>query len=738
VPLPERVFTVENGIEVGGKRIKPWEMHDRYIPGTYSGWIDLTIETLTPLYIRAAVTQPTDGRWDTRDARLRPDPYSYPDGTPAIPGSSLRGMVRTLVEILSFSKIQPVSQVKPFFRTVADDRIGKAYRARMMRGGQKPRGGILSIGQDGAVISPRDVVRVSRTVLQREGVGIQRGPNYTPPWPQQHGPCWVRVREGSHIVNEISIGPNSPSGSGWRRGTLVLTGNAPNKRNEFVFLDPEREESPLPVPEAIWERFHAEDQITQWQERAFPTDRPTRGCRRAPGHLRDGEPVFFLTDSERVSNENPAGLVFLGRAQMFRFPYDCSPADLVPDEICNAGLDLAEAIFGKVDHEGAIKGRVHFEDAIAVEGGPDWYEPMLIPQILSAPKPTTFQHYLTQDGTKDRDQLATYLKGDYTTIRGYKLYWHRWDEERGISQAKEPNDHDRLLEDLQRESPHDTQHTIIRPVKAGVVFVGRVRFENLADLELGALLAALELPEGCCHRLGMGKPLGLGSVRVKTRLCLVDRAARYRAWHPTGEIPGEDGSRFHTAFENAMLQHAKMSGETLLAGQQGLRQIARLDVLYQMLSWNNRPLAEKTSYMNLARFRQRPVLPTPHHVAGRPEPPWPPDPPRPSSGSGGAGAATLPGSHGPGPSASPHPSSPSAGPPAGKAKPVQKGQTRTGTLRRSGEAWVAVFEGDPREARIVNPSSLPHNAADGMKATFYIAEQSKRDGIKARFERVEE
>jgi hypothetical protein len=25
-----------------------------------------------------------------------------------------------------------------------------------------------------------------------------------------------------------------------------------------------------------------------------------------------------------------------------------------------------------------------------------------------------------------------------------------------------------------------------------------------------------------------------------------------------------------------------------------------------------------------------------------------------------------------------------------------------------------------------------------MKATFYIAEQSKRDGIKARFERVEE
>lgn len=70
----------------------------------------------------------------------------------------------------------------------------------------------------------------------------------------------------------------------------------------------------------------------------------------------------------------------------------------------------------------------------------------------------------------------------------------------------------------------------MQPVKSGVQFRGRIRFENLTDLELGAILHALQLPDGCCHRIGMGKPLGLGSIRIHARLRLVDRVARYQAW----------------------------------------------------------------------------------------------------------------------------------------------------------------------------------------------------------------
>jgi hypothetical protein len=423
---------------------------------------------------------------------------------------------------------------------------------------------------------------------------------------------------------------------------------------------------------------------------------------------------------------------------MFRFPYDCSPADLVPQELRDARLDLAEAMFGKVDGSGAIKGRVLFEDAVAATAGSDAFEAPLVPAILSAPKPTTFQHYLTQDGTKGKDQLTTYIAGDHTTIRGHKLYWHR-DGGSGVSQIKEANSH-ALLEDLRRANPQDTQHTVIRPVKTGVTFVGRVQFENLSDLELGALLHALQLPDGCAHRLGMGKPLGLGSVRITAHLRIVDRAARYRAWQTSGIQESDEGSRFRSAFGEALLDHARTSQEPLQSGQQGLRQIARLDALFRMLEWVRRPAPGSTAYMKLARFRERPVLPTLHRVAGANEPPWPADPPRPASGAqGGFGTSSgrlerTPDRREAAPDARSH--SRKAPPALPAPKPIQKGQTRPGTLKRSGGNWVAVFEGEVREAQVINPDKIDASCPEGATAEFYITEQSKRAGIKCRFERM--
>jgi CRISPR-associated protein (TIGR03986 family) len=629
VPLPERVFEVTDGIEVNGVKVKPWEMHDQFVPGTCSGWIDLEIETLTPLYIRGAARQTGDGRWDVRDARVRSEPYTTPSGKPAIPGSSLRGMVRTLVEILSFSKIQPVSEVEPFFRTVDDSRIGRVYRNRMTAGGGV-RAGILRFQGGQATIEPREKLRVSRRLLERIGIYFDRKPSWTPPPSHQHRPCWVKVGEGSSEVTDIQFGGSS--GSGWRKGILVLTGNVPRKRREFVFVEPEDgSPEPVPVPDKLWLRFHNEDQITNWQERAYPRDQPHGARRKADGHLRDGEPVFFLTHDNKKGEDNPERVVFLGRAGMFRLPYDLRPADLVPAPLRMAGLDLAEALFGKVVSEGALKGRVFFEDAVATKGGPDWFEDECVPRILSSPKPTTFQHYLTQDGTRGKQELTTYIEGDYTAIRGHKLYWHRWGEG-GLSEVKEPQNQEALLRDLKGPAPKDKQHTVIRPVRTGVTFSGRIRFENLTALELGALLSALQLPEGCCHKLGMGKPLGLGSVRIESRLVLVDRSTRYRSWSDSGAESG-DGARFCETFEKAIIAHARNAGEAFLPGARGLRQIARLDALFRLLEWDRRPPVDRTAYMSLEAgdFKQRPVLPTPHYVAGTDEPPWPADPPRPTS-----------------------------------------------------------------------------------------------------------
>jgi CRISPR-associated protein (TIGR03986 family) len=733
VPLPERVFSVADGIEVKAEKIKPWEMHSRFVSGTYNGWIDLNIETLTPLFIRGAMTRNADVGWDDRDARLRPHPYTAPDGTPVIPGSSLRGMVRNLVEIIAFAKVQPVTHVKPFFRSLNKDRIGRAYSLLMLANRQKPKAGLLIVKKSGEkLISPRRVVQVLRTMLKEKDIQVCGNANSQPEWRRQYQPCWVKLAPGNDGRLARDFRMDRPDDAGWQQGTLVLTGHVENKRHEFVFLASKEEaETEVEIPDEVWDRFHDEGQITRWQQQAFPADRPDRMCRKAPGHLRDGEPVFFLTDEQ-------GKVKFLGRPQMFRLPYDLSPLALIPETIRHASLDLAEAMFGCVSTEEglnneptSIKGRVYFDDVYAVGNQPQggWYEEVLVPMVLSSPKPTTFQHYLTQDGSGGKEDLTTYLKEDSTTIRGHKLYWHRWDEKRGTDQIKETGkNYTSILRDLQSEAPNDKNHTLIRPVKPGIAFQGRVWFENLTDLELGALLEALQIPDGCCHRLGMGKPLGLGSVRLTSRLQLVDRTVRYASWQGSGVQVDEDASRFHTVFVQAMLKHARDSREPILTNQRGLRQIARLDALYRILTWSARPTPESTAYMRLDGFRNRPILPSPHRVAGVAEPPWPSRPPRAGlikqlgdSRDPKRGASKLPGE-----STSPAPTSP--------IKPVQKSQTLVGTLKRRDGAWYAVFEGDPREAMIRNQDGVPSDCDDGIRAHFYVEEQSKRGGIKVRFD----
>ncbi|MCZ7664443.1 MAG: TIGR03986 family CRISPR-associated RAMP protein [Thermoleophilia bacterium] len=773
VPLPARVFEVADGIEVGGEKIKPWEMHDRFVPGTHSGSIELTIETLTPLFIRGAVGQRQDGAWDDRDSRRRPDPYTTPDGRPAIPGSSLRGMVRTLVEILSFSKIQPLTETKPFFRDISPSRISTEYRRHFIEDLGTLQSGIdIASGTSASRTAPCyrarvragyfrdttrtirecDLFRIEHALIQSTFNGSSvltgSGPMATPNWSLQQRRIWVQAdaadRDYFFYRKTTSNGrqrhpdlylrfrkvnaASQTERSGYQSGLLVITGGIPNKHLEFVFLDPlEGAAAEFSVPDAIWDRFHDEDQITQWQEKAFPADRPTNGCRRAKGHLREGEPVFFLTDDH-------GDLVFLGRAQMFRFPYDMSPADLVPRELREGRLDLAEAMFGKVDESAAIKGRVQFEDAIATVGGPPWCEDAIVPRILSAPKPTTFQHYLTQDGMKGKDQLTTYIAGDDTTIRGHKLYWHR-DDGSGLSRIKEGNNHDPLLQDLLRVSPQDTQHTVIRPVKAGVTFVGRVRFENLTDLELGALLHTLQLPDGCAHRLGMGKPLGLGSIRISARVRVVDRAARYRTWQTTGIAEDEDGSRFRDAFALAIGRHAEQPKETMLDQPHGIRRIARIDALFCLLEWANRPPPTATAYMDLNGFRKRPVLPTPHRVVGASEPSWPADPPEPASGGAGrdprrgsshrSGRQTAPraaGSRQQERSATRPAQKPTAGVKAGDTVEAVLLEERT---RKGG--WRALHEPTGLAGHIHNSSDVPAEAKPGDRLALVVASVSARE-----------
>lgn len=92
VQLNKSIVEVENSPDM-----------DCYYPDRHSGHIDCTLETLTPLYVRDTLTK--DEMKSGIEAKDNCDFFS-PGNRIRIPGSSLRGIIRTLVEIATWSKFQ--------------------------------------------------------------------------------------------------------------------------------------------------------------------------------------------------------------------------------------------------------------------------------------------------------------------------------------------------------------------------------------------------------------------------------------------------------------------------------------------------------------------------------------------------------------------------------------------------------------------------------------------------------
>lgn len=179
----------------------------------------------------------------------------------------------------------------------------------------------------------------------------------------------------------------------------------------------------------------------------------------------------------------------------------------------------------------------------------------------------------------------------------------------------------------EKEIINDKQHTIIRAVKPGTIFYFRIRFENLSKVELGALLFVVDLPKNHYHKLGMGKPLGLGTVRITPSLFLTDRKKRYTRLF--------ENNKWYLAIEEKSMGEYKRDFEEYILGKikedergnaRSLWDVGRMRELRVMLDWGNvsiKDWPEKTRYMEIEHiqngkkeneFKSRRVLPEPSRV----------------------------------------------------------------------------------------------------------------------------
>lgn len=185
----------------------------------------------------------------------------------------------------------------------------------------------------------------------------------------------------------------------------------------------------------------------------------------------------------------------------------------------------------------ALAGRVYFSAGTInpSQTGPYYQESALL-KILDAPKPPFPGFYFKRQGTPAYiDKTSLNSRGPHLP-QGRKFYLHRLREDPNPWVTRRSEDQQRLQ-----------QKSRVTPIKPGVVFYFHVDFENLSRRELGLLCYALQPASNYRHKLGMGKPIGLGKVRIDPiGLLCIDRLRRYR--RDTIILGPERASRYHTAW----------------------------------------------------------------------------------------------------------------------------------------------------------------------------------------------
>lgn len=245
-----------------------------------------------------------------------------------------------------------------------------------------------------------------------------------------------------------------------------------------------------------------------------------------------GQPGFAVTDLYPV--------------MISRDLYNLPPSDLLDDSLRPAKemsqLSPADRVFGWVRQKGAgaFKGQLRVGPVTCNAPNPKAaiqpFDGNGFPlAILGQPKPEQVRFYGAAD--KNGTPFANKPKKEgYATkeqgLRGRKVYLH---------QPLLINPHQATLTCRRREDQRDNQNRSLNGwVKERVTFHFDLHVSNLSTVELGALLWLLKLPDNHHHRLGGGKPLGFGSVRLEIDTIDLANGQWWKAYYASLEPPKDD------------------------------------------------------------------------------------------------------------------------------------------------------------------------------------------------------
>ena len=278
----------------------------------------------------------------------------------------------------------------------------------------------------------------------------------------------------------------------------------------------------------------------------------------------------------------PRDIVALQPVTISRRLYDQKPVDLLSETLRPAtdknALSPADRVFGWVNQQGkgSYKGhlRIHSVECRSTqEQALSMFENQGVPlAILGQPKPAQTRFYTAEDKQGTPIQSEKNKEYGYENknrgLRGRKVYPHHrelpesyWQAPQEDLTGQEIDGHYQVYRRPSGPDERDSQNRSITGwVNPGTSFQFEIDVNNLSTVELGALLWLLKLPEQYHHRLGGGKPLGFGSVRLDADVEAADIRtgqdweAFYRSLH-SGDKPLFDHpaciAEYQTAVEAA-------------------------------------------------------------------------------------------------------------------------------------------------------------------------------------------
>ncbi len=156
--------------------------------------------------------------------------------------------------------------------------------------------------------------------------------------------------------------------------------------------------------------------------------------------------------------------------------------------------DLVDVMFGWVDDDSSLKGRVQIGNAFSSRSLKDEELCAPVSGVLGTPKPSFYPLYLKQD----KYPYKTYST-EGATISGTKRYRiHKGDS---VTVLPQGNGNENIM-------------SKIIPVPAGQTFKMRIVVHNMRKMEIGALLSAVTFnhTQGAYHNIGSAKGFGYGKM----------------------------------------------------------------------------------------------------------------------------------------------------------------------------------------------------------------------------------